>query len=97
VDDSFLEDSICMSFVRVVRNHKGDWVADFFHCNEVGGDVFLGELCIIHIKIGLEFCRDKGYNNIVCVKNCFESKLLKCLTMDRQDNNLHIHATNILL
>jgi hypothetical protein len=85
-----------MSFGGVVRNHKGDWMADFSHY-EVEGDVFLVELCIIHIKIGLEFCRDKGYNNIVCVKNCFESKLLKCLTMDRQDNNLHIHATNILL
>jgi hypothetical protein len=68
-----------MSFGGVVRNHKGDWMADFSHY-EVEGDVFLVELCIIHIKIGLEFCRDKGYNNIVCEKNCIESKLLKCLT-----------------
>jgi hypothetical protein len=85
-----------MSFDGVVRNHKGDWVADFSHY-EVGSDVLLVELRIIHIEIGLEFCRDKGYDNIVCEKNCFESKLLKCLMMDRQDNNLHIHATNILL
>jgi hypothetical protein len=37
-----------------------------FLTNEVLGDVLLVELRIIHIEIGLEFYRYKGYNNIVC-------------------------------
>jgi hypothetical protein len=65
VDDGFLEDSFSMTFGWVVLKHKSDWVANFSHY-EVGGDVLLVELRIIHIEIGLEFYRYKGYNNIVC-------------------------------
>jgi hypothetical protein len=74
----------------VVRNYEGDWVADISHY-DVGGNALLAELRAI--QMGLKFCRNKGYNNIVCKNDCLE--VVELFNAGR-DNTLHVYAIDIL-
>jgi hypothetical protein len=65
-------------------------VTDFSH-HEIGGDAMLAKLPAI--QMGLEFCRSKGYSNIVCESNGLDA--VELFNAGR-DNALHVHATDIL-
>jgi hypothetical protein len=86
---SFLEEFGCLG-VGVVHNHDGDWIAGFSHY-EAGGDALLAELRAI--QIGLDFCSNKGYVNIICESDCLEA--VDLIIADR-DHTLHTYATDIL-
>jgi len=53
--------------------------------------VLLAELRVI--QISLDFCRKKGYVNIICESDCLEAV---DLIIDDHDHTLHIYATVIL-
>jgi hypothetical protein len=73
IDVSFLEYFGCLGAGGVVRNHDGDWIADFSHY-EIGGDVLLAELRAS--QICLDFCSKKGYVNNICENDCLEAVYL---------------------
>ena len=90
IDGSFIEDFGCLGAGVVVRNHDGDWIADFSHY-EAGGDALLAELRAI--QIGLNFCSLKGYANIICESDCLEAV---DLLIAGCDHSLHTYAIDIL-
>jgi len=73
-----------------VLNHDEDLIVGFSRF-EVEGDVLLAELRAI--QMGLDFCRNKGYNNIICESDCLEA--IELFVVGR-DHTLDTYVTDIL-
>lgn len=91
VDGSFIEGFGCLGVGGVVRNHDGDWIADFSPY-EVGGDALLVDQLRV-IEMCLDFCCNRGYNNIICESDSLEAVeiFVACC-----DHTLHTYVINIV-
>jgi len=81
---------VCLGVGGVVHNHNEDWIDGFSHFG-VRGDALLAKLRAI--RMALDFCRNQGYNNIICKSGCLEA--VELFVVGR-DHTLYTYATNIL-